>query len=82
MTWVVTHHAEIRMNEMNVDIEEVLAVLEWPSTTYPSPASYGPGRSVAVAGRLAVVHNPSSGAVITVLWNGQSGRSSIRSVAA
>ena len=58
MNWSLTNHASARMNEMGVEDNELLETLEYPSITYPSPPSYGPGRSIAVAGRLAVVHNP------------------------
>ena len=76
MTWTVTQHASVRMDEMGVQTEELIETLEHPSITYPSPPAYGPGRAIAVAGRLAVVHNPTTRAVITVLWHGWSGRSS------
>ena len=76
MSWTITHHAEVRMTEMQIGAVELLETLTYPSITYPSPPSHGPGRSIAVAGRLAVVVNTSTCTVITVLWHGQTGRSS------
>ena len=78
MSWTITHHAEVRMTEMQVGTDELLETLSYPAITYPSPRSHGPGRSIAVAGRLAVVVNASTRTVITVLWHGQTGRSSHR----
>lgn len=75
MNWELTYHASARMIEMGVDDDELLETLGYPSITYPSPPSYGPGRLIAVAGRLAIVHNPSTRTVITVLWHGRSDRS-------
>lgn len=75
MNWTLSHHAELRMSEMRIERDEVLEALTDPSITYPSPPSYGPGRSVAVGGRLAVVVHSATRTVITVLWHGRSGRS-------
>lgn len=74
MSWTVTGHAAHRMDQMGVEESELFYVLEHPSITYPSPPHHGPGRSIAVAGRLAIVHNPTTKTVITVLWHGASGR--------
>lgn len=75
MIWSMSFHATLRVNEMGLTEGEVVDALNWPSVTYPSPPKYGHGRSVAVSGRLAVVHNASTRTIITVLWNGASGRS-------
>ena len=60
---------------MGVEENEVVATVQYPEVTYPSPSKYGPGRAVSVAGRLAVVHSVGDDVVvITVLWRGESGR--------
>lgn len=69
----LTMHALQRCREMIVTRGEVVEVLRQFEVRYPSPQSYGPGRTVTVGGRLAVVHTADL-EVITVLWKGRQGR--------
>jgi hypothetical protein len=69
----LTRHALQRCREMGVERAEVVHALRSYVARYPSPAHYGKGRFVSVAGRLAVVHTATL-LVITVLWNGKTGR--------
>jgi len=68
----MTRHAAERCEEMGLTEDDVEAALSYPEITYPSPPHYGPGRNIAVASRLAVVHNGPT--VITVLWHKRSDR--------
>ena len=56
--------------EMGLQWEEVEAALKEPEFTYPSEIT----RRMAVRGRLAVAYDPADRVVVTVLWNGRSGR--------
>ena len=71
----LSEHGFHRTREMNVGVDELVAAIDNPTLSYPSPPEYGPGRRVSVHGRLAVIHtdhpNPT---IITVLWNGACGR--------
>jgi len=69
---LMTRHPAERFEEMGLTEDDVEAALSYPEITYPSSPHYGPGRNIAVAGRLAVVHNGPT--VITVLWHKRSGR--------
>lgn len=71
----LTSHAFQRIQQMTVGIEEIVAAVECPTCRYPSPPHHGPGRTISVQGRLAVVHTDGAPTtVITVLWDGESGR--------
>lgn len=72
MATFVTHHGLLRMREMEVERDELEAVLDTPEYSYPSPLRYGAGRRVVVGGRLAIVMDED--AVVTVLWSGATGR--------
>jgi hypothetical protein len=76
----LSSHGFARISQMKVGIDEVVAAMKDPAMSYPGPRSHGPGRRVSVQGRVAVVHtddeNPT---IITVLWNGESGRTDTRS---
>lgn len=49
---------------------EVLAALADPETRYPSVGRYRElGRMVATKGRIAVVYDPGTQDVITIIWN-------------
>src|SRR5690349_12532313 len=67
--WWFTFHAEQRRAEMLLSAEEVTDALDDPVLIYPSR-----GLRIAVGGRLAVVHDPASRAIVTVLWDGLEGR--------
>lgn len=69
----LTPHALRRCKEMNVERAEVVEVIERHELQYPSPPGHGPGRLLAVGGRLLVVHTPDM-VVITVMWAGAEGR--------
>lgn len=69
----LTRHALERCREMGVTRAEVVETLAGFDCRYPSPSHYGPDRYVSAHRRLAVVHTPDL-VVITVLWNGLSGR--------
>jgi hypothetical protein len=58
---------------MGVGRAEVVHTLSFYVARYPSPSHHGKGRLVSVGGRLAVVHTATM-LVITVLWNGKTGR--------
>jgi len=64
------NHAQMRMREMGLSHGEVLAVLAEPMVRYPGSPAHGSGRVVAVGGRLAVVYDPATRCVITILWHG------------
>lgn len=60
---------------MGVGIDEVVAAVTEPALRYPSPPEHGPGRSISVRSRLAVVHTDEHATtIITVLWHGAAGR--------
>lgn len=69
----LTVHALRRCDEMGVLRSEVVAAIREAEVRYPSAGAHGVGRSIAVAGRLAVVHDQDL-VVITVLWRGRSSR--------
>jgi hypothetical protein len=53
---------------MGVPTKHVKRAIQFPDCVYPARE----GRTISVAGALAVVH--AQGVVITVLWNGKGGR--------
>ena len=61
--WFLTMHAIKRCREMSLDRTAVVAVLDDAEITWPSY-----GRVVAAKGELAVVHDPTTRVVVTVLW--------------
>ena len=69
MNPLLSAHASSRCAQMGVDPAEAIAALDDPELRYPSPRKYGPGRSISVRGRLAVVHTTDGRLVITVLWH-------------
>lgn len=64
--WGLSVHAKQRASDMEIEDDEVLAVLAAPECDYPSNR---PGCRVATSGLLAVPYNPESRTAITVLWN-------------
>lgn len=62
------------MAEMGLGREEIEAALNEPRVVYPGAARLGTDKAVAVGGRLAVVHDPARRVVVTVLWDGLTGR--------
>jgi hypothetical protein len=63
--WIFASHAEQRRAQMGLCTEEVTTVLDDPDLVYPARH----GLRIAVGGRLAVVHDPRTGIVVTVLWD-------------
>lgn len=72
--WKITEHARGRMEEMALTRREVLEPLIDPVLDYPGSARYQEGRRVAVQGRLAVVYEPETRTIVTVLWNAEVAR--------
>lgn len=64
----LTPHARTRAAQMGIPTKLVKRAIQYPDCVYPA----GGGRTMSVAGALAVVHL--HGVVITVLWNGKEGR--------
>jgi hypothetical protein len=75
--WNLTWHARTRMSEMQLNDDEVLDALRNPELTYPSSSRFRNGADIAVRGRLAIVFDPATGAVVTVLWRGLESRDPI-----
>jgi hypothetical protein len=71
--WTLTHHAQLRIQQIHITPAEVDVALEAPEISYPCGPDY-PGRSVVLGGRLAIVVDDSSPIVVTVLWRGATGR--------
>lgn len=63
--WFLSRHALERMYQMALERGHVIAVLNEPEISWPSYL----GRRVAVSGDVAVVFDPASRAVVTVLWH-------------
>ena len=72
--WFLGHHCLLRMNEMALRRSDITEVLEQFETRYPGSVRYPKGRCVATKGRLAVVYEPQTKTVVTVLWNGLTSR--------
>lgn len=71
----LSHHAFVRICDMDVGIDEIVAATTEPSLRYPGPPQHGHGRCISVRDRVAVVHTDSQPTtVITVLWHGANGR--------
>jgi hypothetical protein len=72
---VLSGHARQRIDEMSVDETEVINAIREAEITQPTPA--GPGRRVAIKGRLRVVYarHPTETSVITVVWQNRYARS-------
>lgn len=63
-SWLrVTHHAQLRMGEMEVDAPELELVLADPEITYRSRSD----RLMVGAGRLLLVVAPATQVIVTVL---------------
>ena len=65
--WHFTHHFQQRATERGITRPEVYAVLNDPEVVYDQP-SYGPTRQVRQRGRLGIVVDFATGAVITVVF--------------
>ena len=60
----ISFHARLRCQQMGVGTKTVKAVVAAPELDAPT---WG-GRRVLTGGNLAVVYNPASNEVVTVLW--------------
>ena len=66
--WHLSQHAYLRAVELGYRTEEVLACAEAPATTYDSDDKrYGKGQKVHKRGDIAIVTNPRTHEVVTVL---------------
>jgi len=65
--WHLTSHLRSRAAERGISDAEVFEALEDPEVTYDQ-SKYGPNRQVRQRGRLGVVVDRSTGAVITVVF--------------
>lgn len=74
-TWTLSGHAEERMEEMGVSVEEVQRALSNYDYDYPGSKRYPQGRRVRVSGRIGVVYEEADHEIITVIWHRQSARS-------
>lgn len=66
--WQLTLHAAERFHEMDLTSAEVLEALDHPEVTYGSDPRYSPTTRTYQAGRLAVVADPTTRSVVTILW--------------
>lgn len=66
--WFLSLHALVRMQEMGVERNEVVAVLNAPEIDYPSRQA---ACRTAVGERIAVAYEPASRRVVTVLYRGR-----------
>jgi hypothetical protein len=69
--WAFSFHAERRRTQMGLTGEKLIRVLDDPELSYPGNT---PTARVAIGAGLAVVHDPGTRTVITVLWDGAEGR--------
>jgi hypothetical protein len=67
--WILTEHAKLRMQEMGLNRVAVGLVANDPEVTY-TQGDRGWAR-VAQRGDLAVVFNPNTREILTVLWRSQ-----------
>ncbi len=65
--WYLTSHLRRRAAERGITEDEVMRVLAEPEVTYEQE-TFGPNRQVCQRGRLGVVVDRSTGAVITVVF--------------
>jgi hypothetical protein len=65
--WHFTHHFRQRAAELGITQPEAYAVLDDPEVVYDQPG-YGPTRQVRQRGRLGIVVDSATGAVITVVF--------------
>jgi hypothetical protein len=65
--WYLTHHLLLRAAERGISEAEILEVLDDPEVIYDQDY-YAPNRQVRQRGRLGVVVDRSTGAVITVVF--------------
>jgi len=65
--WRLTRHAETRAAEHGFDGAELLAALERPDVSY-TQANHGKLRQVRQESRVAVVVDPATRVVVTVLF--------------
>lgn len=65
--WRLSHHAQVRLIEMELEPAAVWEVLSKPEVTYEQHR-YGPDNELWQKGDLAVAVNARTGVVITVLW--------------
>ena len=65
--WRLSHHAQIRLIEMDLEPAAVYEVLSDPEVRY-SQSRYGPDNELWQRGDLSVAVNARTGVVITVLW--------------
>jgi len=56
-----------RRAQMGLSLDEVTSALDGAELTYPDATRK---LRIAVAGRLAVVHNPITRVIVTILWAG------------
>ncbi|HEX9711732.1 MAG TPA: hypothetical protein VGB52_04155 [Actinomycetota bacterium] len=68
--WKICDHAKQRLDEMGLSRRDVLTALKQREVEYPGSLRHPEGRRVACWDRLAVVFNPATRTVITVLWRG------------
>lgn len=65
--WTFTHHLKQRAAQRGITDAAIIEVLHTPDVTYPQSA-FGSDRQVRQRGELAVVVNPLTHMVITVLF--------------
>ncbi|MFF2300702.1 DUF4258 domain-containing protein [Arthrobacter sp. NPDC058127] len=66
-SWHLTHHARKRAAERGIPNAELLRALNQPDVTYEQ-SDYGPNRQMRQLGRIGVVVDRSTGAVITAVF--------------
>lgn len=71
--WRYTPHALLRMEQMEVDADEVMDTLHFPELSYPGSRRYPAGRTVHVRGRIGVIVSEQRD-IITVIWHQKEGR--------
>ncbi|OOP63128.1 hypothetical protein BMF89_07520 [Arthrobacter sp. SRS-W-1-2016] len=69
-SWHLTHHAKRRAAERGIPDVELFRALNNPDVTYDQN-DYGPNRQVRRRGRIGVVVDRSTGAVITAVFCSQ-----------
>lgn len=63
--WHLTDHVKLRARRRGVRIEQILAAVTAPEMTYPNRTEV-----IMTCGRLAVVTNPRTRTILTVLLTG------------
>lgn len=68
--WKICDHAKQRLGEMGLRRRDILTALRNAEVEYPGSLGHPDGRRIACWDRLAVVFNPTTKTVVTVLWRG------------